>query len=269
MIKLIFLLIFFYTPILFSKDIKCSFVTIGHFYSYYASSELINKLENKLNQINVPNIFFLGDITHDASKLSWSYFLNFKENLKIDSLKIDLIPGNHDLLNEERLDYFKSINDGLEKNIIINNCNFILGNSVNAKENNFDPNISITGGGLSKRTLELIEMLDTKSFNILLMHHSFFNFRIWNKHHNFSDNDIIYKNAFKQYKNWLDNIEPVLKMKNVRLVYSGDGHNAFPSISKSNDINYISNSANHLKQSITLTYIYDDNSYDIELIDIN
>jgi len=265
---ILFIIFFIISPYAQSKDIKCSFVTVGHFYSYYSSEDLKDKLKNKLNEVNNPNIFFLGDLTHDSSKNSWSHFINLKKDLKINELNINILPGNHDMLNIKSLELFKKINNGLEKNIKIGDCNIILGNSVNAKKLNFDSDLMISGGGLSDKSINILKSLDEKNFNILLMHHSLFNFRIWAKHHNFETSDKIYKNALNQYNYWKEKIEPILIKKKVKIILSGDGHNANPTISSFNEINYISNSANHLRQSISVVTIFKNNEYDIEFIEI-
>jgi len=104
LIFITFLVLIILLPLSLAKtDDSTTFILFGHVYSDYSA---LNKSIEKINTIKPDFVVFLGDsvVSGDNPKKAWEEFFKIVDNIESD---IYIVPGNHDVENENSLKYFK------------------------------------------------------------------------------------------------------------------------------------------------------------------
>ena len=122
-----------------------------------ASTDL-DKLSFILSELDVERLIIAGDLFHAKMNSDWKFFEEWR--IKYNKLKIDLIKGNHDILDEEHYtnldvkihnDYcifskFLLTHNPPDANVNMNGCEYIICGHVH-------PAVRLTGKGKQSVTL--------------------------------------------------------------------------------------------------------------------
>ena len=237
-------------------DTFCKFATIGHLYSINQNPAVLAQLIDQLNAENFDTVIFAGDLTTHGTEEQWENVNRFLSKIKS---KLLFVPGNHDLKNREaRENWLKNVGY-LSNKVSIGKCRFILLNSTNSRSVDYEWNKIVSGNGISKSGVEMLEQLNPDNVNLVFMHHTLYSKDLWLADHA-SPNEYD-QNAILQDKKWNTFIAPLLREK-AKFVYAGDWHSRIVSITMKDGIVYISNGLAYshevsegLQFSYTTTYV--------------
>ncbi len=125
--------------------------------------EDFERLEDLVNSYLPEELMILGDLSHSRMNKDWDYWLKFR--IKHSSLKITLVPGNHDILPDIAYDHARILlTDSIhiiDPFVFIHESGLILDLELRQISGHIHPGVRLSGAARQGITLPCFHITET------------------------------------------------------------------------------------------------------------